>query len=145
MSGQFQVDVDALKNFSHQIQALVKLISADTNIHGCIQSLAPKPYVPLDGPSTYQAGALDFGKESVPGFTAGADYTDYYYARYDGFTSNFQAFLDSLTVLAEAAATIAGNYENATNYDQVGQTQVQNAIANAPSPEQTQTPQTQTS
>lgn len=143
MSGQFQADVDALTAFSRQIQNLVKMISGDTNVISYIQSLAPNPYVPLDGPSTFHAGALDFGKESVPGFAAGAELTDDYIAKYDGFTSNFQAFLDSLTVLAEAAGTIANNYTNATSADQVGQQAVQDAIANAPSPAQTQTPQTQ--
>jgi len=144
MSGQFEADVDALTTFSRQTRNLVKMISGDTNVISYIQSLAPTPYVPLDGPSAFHAGTLDFGKESVPGFAAGAQLTDDYIANYDGFTSNFQAFLDALTVLAEAADTIAGNYNNATSADQVGQQAVQDAIANAPSPEQTQMPPAQT-
>jgi len=137
MSGQFQVDVNALKTFSNQIQDLVKAIATDTNLHACIQGLAPNPYTPDKGPSTFVSGKLAFGSDPSYGFVQGEEFRRFYQGKYDGFTANYQAFLDALTVLGEAAATIAGNYENATSYDQVGQQDVQNAIANAPAPGQT--------
>ena len=139
MSGQFQVDVNALKSFSNQIQELVKTIAADPNVHACIQGLAPNPYTPVNGPSSFGSGKLAFGSDPSLGFVQGEEFRQFYQAKYDGFTANYQAFLDALTVLGEAAATIAGNYENATSYDQVGQQDVQNAIANAPTPGQTPT------
>lgn len=143
MSGQFQADVDALTAFRDDVNNLVRAINHDKTLLDYIQSIASSSYVPVDGPSTFQAGPLDFGQESVPGFMAARQLAGDYNTRYDGFTSNFQAFLDALTVLAEAADTIAGNYKNATNADQVGAATVRDAIANAPSPQQ-QTPQQQT-
>jgi hypothetical protein len=139
MSGQFQVDVDALKTFSKQIQQLATNIGNDASVKACFQGLAPSPYTPVNGPSNFPSGKLEFGNDPSLDFIQGEEFWKYYNAQYDGFTSNFAAFLNALIVLGEAAATIAGNYENATSYDQVGQQDVQNAIANAPPPGQTQT------
>jgi hypothetical protein len=142
MSGQFQADVDALTAFREAVNKLVQDIGRDKTLTDYIQSMASSDYAPVNGPATFQAGPLDFGQESVPGFMPARQLASDYNAKYDGFTSNFQAFLNALTVLAEAADTIAGNYKNATNADQVSASSVQDAIANAPAPQtQTQTPQ----
>ncbi len=127
MSGQFQADVDALTTFRDDVNSLVKTIGGDKVLSGYIQSLGSI--------TAGQAGPLDFGQESVPGFMPARQLASDYDAKYDGFTSNFQAFLNTLTVLAEAADTIAANYKNATSADQVSATTVQNAIANAPQPQ----------
>jgi len=140
MSGQFQADVDALTTFRDDVNKLVQDINADKTLHDYIQSMASTNYVPLHGPTAFQGGPLDFGQESVPGFMPARRLADDYNNKYDGFTSNFQAFLDALTVLAEAADTIAGNYKTATTADQVGASAVRDAIANAPAP---QTPEPQ--
>jgi hypothetical protein len=139
MSGQFQADIDALKTFSKQIHQLAKDIGNDAGVKACLQGLAPNPYTAVNGPPNIGSGKLDFGSDPSLGFIQGQEFWKYYNGQYDGLNSNIQAFLDALTVLAEAAATIAGNYENATSYDQVGAQDVQNAIANAPAPGQTQT------
>lgn len=144
MSGQFQADVDALTTFRDDVNDLVKRINGDKVLHDYIQSLASSSYVPMNGPSVFQPGPLDFGQESVPGFTPATQLANDYNDKFDGFTSNFQAFLDALTVLAEAADTIANNYKNATSADQVSAASVRDAISNAPSPQQQpQVPQTQ--
>lgn len=135
MSGQFQADVDALTTFRDDVNNLVKRINADKVLHDYIQSLASSSYVPINGPSAFQSGPLDFGQESVPGFMPATQLAGDYNDKFDGFTSNFQAFLDALTVLAEAADSIANNYTDATSADQVSAASVQNAISNAPSPE----------
>jgi hypothetical protein len=144
MSGQFQADVEALTAFRDGVNKLVKAISHDKTLIDYIQSMASSNYVPMNGPSTFQSGRLDFGQESVPGFTAATELAGVYNDKYDGFTSNFQAFLDALTVLAEAADTIANNYKSATSADQVGASSVQDAIANAPAPQTTTPQKTQT-
>jgi hypothetical protein len=136
MSGQFQADVDALTAFSKDINKLVQNIGGDKTLTDYIQTMASTNYAPVSGPPTFQAGPLDFGQESVPGFMAARQLAGDYNDKYDGFTSNFQAFLNALTVLAEAADTIAGNYKNATNADQVSASTVQDAIASAPAPQQ---------
>jgi len=136
MSGQFQADVDALTAFRESVNRLVRDIGGDKTLTDYIQSMASTDYVPVNGPPTFQAGPLDFGQESVPGFMAARQLAGDYNDKYDGFTSNFQAFLNALTVLAEAADTIAGNYQNATNADQVSAATVQDAIAGAPTPQQ---------
>lgn len=145
MSGQFQADVDALTTFRDDVNNLVNRINGDKVLHDYIQSLASSSYVPMNGPSTFQSGQLDFGQESVPGFEPATQLAGDYDDKFDGFTSNFQAFLDALTMLAEAADTIANNYKNATSADQVGAASVQDAISNAPPPrqQQPQVPQTQ--
>jgi len=145
MSGQFQADVDALTAFRQGVNKLVRDIGSDKALTDYIQSMAASNYAPVNGPATFQAGPLDFGQESVPGFMAARQLASDYNDKYDGFTSNFQAFLNALTVLAEAADTIAGNYKNATNADQVSASTVQDAIANAPAPQEPapQAPQTQ--
>jgi hypothetical protein len=129
MSGQFQADADALTTFRDNVNALVKTISGDKVLNGYLQSLGSV--------TSGQAGPLDFGQESVPDFMPARQLASDYDARYDGFTSNVQAFLAALTVLAEAADAIAANYQNATSADQVSATTVQNAIASA-APPQTQ-------
>jgi hypothetical protein len=145
MSGQFQADVDALTAFRDGVNKLVRDIGNDKTLTDYIQSVASTSYAPVNGPSTFQAGPLDFGQESVPGFLAARQLASDYNGKYDGFTSNFQAFLNALTVLAEAADTIAGNYKDATNADQVSASTVSDAIASAPAPQEPapQAPQTQ--
>lgn len=135
MSGQLQADVDALTTFRDGVNSLVKTISGDKVLSGYLQSLGSI--------TSGQAGPLDFGQQSVPGFVPARQLASDYDAKYDGFTSNFQAFVTALTVLAEAADTIATNYKNATSADQVSASTVQNAIANAPQPQQ-QPPQPRT-
>lgn len=134
MSGQFQADVDALTTFRDGVNSLVKAISGDKVLNDYLHSLGSI--------TSSQAGPLDFGQQSVPGFMPARQLASDYDAKYDGFTSNFRAFVTALTVLAEAADTIATNYKNATSADQVSATTVQNAIASAPQPQQ-QPPQPQ--
>jgi hypothetical protein len=126
MSGQFQADVDALTAFRDGVNSLVKAINGDKVLSGYVQSLGSI--------TSGQAGPLDFGQQSLPGFMPARQLASDYDAKYDGFTSNLHAFVTALTVLAEAADTIAANYKNATSADQVSATTVQNAIANAPQP-----------
>lgn len=135
MSGQFGADVDALKAFRDDVNSLVKAISGDKTLNSCVQSLASI--------TSGQAGPLDFGQESVPGFMPARQLASDYDHKYDGFTSNLQAFLGALTVLAEAADTIAANYQTATSADQVSAATVRNAIASAPQPQQQPQPQPQ--
>lgn len=144
MSGQFQADVDALTAFREAVNKLVQDIGRDKTLTDYIQSMASSDYAPVNGPQTFGAGPLDFGQESVPGFMAARQLASDYNDKYDGFTSNYQAFLNALTVLAEAADTIAANYKNATNADQVSASSVQAAIADAPAPQQPSPQVTQT-
>jgi hypothetical protein len=135
MSGQFQADVDALTAFRDNVNSLVKMIGEDKVLSSYIESLATATYTPDKGPATFQSGPLDFGQE-LAGFTEATQLARDYNAKYDGFTSNFQGFLNALTVLAEAADTIAANYKNATNADEVSAASVRDAIASAPNPQQ---------
>lgn len=148
MSGQFQADVNALTTFRDDVKSLVSTINGNTTLMSYIQALASKSYKPVKGMASFQHGPLDFGQEMLE-FVPATNAASAYDANFDGFTWNLQKWLDALTVLAEAADAIANNYKDATSYEQVSAQSVQDAITNAPSPQQptqpTQPAQPQTS
>jgi hypothetical protein len=132
--GDFSADVTALNTFAQALtgkNGLLGTITTDKTLQNQIASLGTVTSSP--------AGPLDFG-QGVPNFISAKNlvHTSGSEPRYDdnyaGLVSNYHAFLNALTVLAEAATNIAKNYGDAATADLVNGQTVQQAIDDAPVP-----------
>jgi hypothetical protein len=141
--GEFSADVSALNTFVQALtgkQGLISAITSDKALQNQIGSLGTATSAP--------AGPLDFGQD-IPNFMSAKNMVHAtgteprYDGNYAGLVSNYNAFLNSLTVLAEAASTIAKNYSDTATADSVNARTVQQAIDNAPLPSPQTTPSSQ--
>lgn len=120
-----QVVIKDLNDFSSSMQNLVKRITTDfqnSKPAGWRQSVT----------NTAGNGQVQFGQVMDEFQSAGTLQTDYGVAATDVFfNSDLQKFINALTVLGEAAAKIATNYQGASNVDTQGAQAVDNALNNA--------------
>lgn len=139
--GEFSADVSALNTFVQALtgkQGLISAITSDKALQSQIGSLGTVTSSP--------GGPLDFGQD-IPNFISaknmvhGTGTETRYDGNYAGLISNYNAFLNSLTVLAEAAGIIAKNYSDAATADSVNAQTVQQAIDDAPVPSTSAQPQ----
>lgn len=130
----FAADVSALNSFAQALtgpQGLISAINSDKTLQSQIGSLGTVTSSP--------AGPLDFGQE-IPNFISAKNLVHAsgaeprYDGNYAGLVSNYHAFMNALTILAEAASSIAKNYGNAATADMVTGQTVQQAIDDAAVP-----------
>jgi hypothetical protein len=123
VGSDFEVDVQALKDFANSIRGKV-IGNGGKAIAGMIVDDKVAAYLRAVAPPSAAAGK--FG-EMHPDFAQAAKLSDLYTPNYRGWLNSFQGLLNCLEALATAAEKLAANYASASAYDQVSAQSVDDA------------------